>query len=110
MKFLLNALPGAIIPAQGISLDIWPTKPEDVPEDVVSAIGHADTATIVSGILGREIPCNRISVPPLKDQDEHYLALYQGPRLPEGTTVLPEGATLTFYRLHASALSYRWPE
>jgi len=30
--------------------------------DVVSAIGHADTARIVSGLLGVELPANRISV------------------------------------------------
>ncbi len=70
----------------------------DIPKDVVSAIGHADTARVVSGILGFEVACNRMQVS-LKPGDILYLAQYKGPRLPEGATTLPEGATLEFLRV-----------
>lgn len=69
---------------------------EDVPEDAVSAIGHPDTARILSGILGREIPTNRASVE-LGFRDKVYVAQYTGPRLPEGATVLPDGAKFQFF-------------
>ena len=69
--------------------------PSDVPVDAISAIGHADTARVVSGILGREIPANRVNVA-LEEGDVLYVAQYKGPRLEEGATKLPEGATLEF--------------
>lgn len=62
-----------------------------------SAVGHSDTAAIFSEILGTEVPENRISIPPLGAGTEQILAgLYTGPRLPEGATTLPEGATITW--------------
>lgn len=70
----------------------------DIPKDVVSAIGHADTARVVSGILGFEVACNRMQVS-LEPGDILYLAQYKGPRLPEGATTLPEGATLEFLKV-----------
>jgi hypothetical protein len=63
---------------------------------LVSAIGHADTARILSNILERDIPVNRISVT-LAEWDTAIVAQYTGPRLPEGATQLPEGAEIRFY-------------
>jgi hypothetical protein len=63
-----------------------------------SAIGHADTARILSGILGVDISTNRISVT-LNPGDSAIVAQYIGPRLPEGATQLPSGATIKFYYL-----------
>ena len=60
-----------------------------------SAIGHADTAAVVSSLLGIEIPSNRIS---LSIEDEEILvAQYTGPRLPEGAKTLPDGSEIRFY-------------
>lgn len=73
-------------------------NPDEVPADAVSVIGHADTARVVSGILGREIPANRVNVA-LEDDDILYVAQYKGPRLEEGATKLPEGATLEFVEI-----------
>lgn len=70
--------------------------PADVPANLTSAIGHVDTARIVSDMLGREIPANRITVS-LGLFDECIVAQYTGPRLPEGATTLPEGASLAFF-------------
>ena len=60
-----------------------------------SCIGHADTATVVSDVLGRKIEANRVNVI-LKKGDCMIIAQYIGPRLAEGTTKLPEGARIEF--------------
>ena len=59
-----------------------------------SIVGHADTAALFSNILGIHIPVNRVSV--IFDQPRTILLVgqYVGPRLPEGTTTLPEGARI----------------
>lgn len=61
-----------------------------------SAIGHADTANVLSNILERNIPVNRSTVS-LAEGDSAIVAQYIGPRLPEGATQLPEGATIKFF-------------
>jgi hypothetical protein len=61
-----------------------------------SAVGHADTATVLSDVLGMPVPCNRATVS-LKLGDKVIVAQYVGPRLPEGATKLPEGAKMKFY-------------
>ena len=61
--------------------------------DCVSAVGHADTAAVFSSVLGVEIPCNRVTVA-LKEGDVALVGQYSGPRLAEGATSLPEGATI----------------
>jgi hypothetical protein len=63
--------------------------------ELVSAIGHADTAVILSGMLEKTIPVNRVSVS-LDRGESIVVAQYSGPRLPEGTTILPEGAGFKF--------------
>ena len=61
-----------------------------------SAVGHADTAAVLSTVLGTEVPMNRTTL-----QMEHGVALlvgqYKGPRLEEGATALPEGATIEWW-------------
>lgn len=74
---------------------VKPIDSTEIPVDAVSCIGHADTARVVGNILGREVPCNRVNVT-LKKNDVLYVAQYKGPRLPEGATELPEGATIQF--------------
>lgn len=58
-----------------------------------SCIGHADTAAIVSGLIGQPLPAERATVK-LGHGDELLVAQYSGPRLEEGTTTLPEGANI----------------
>lgn len=60
-----------------------------------SAVGHADTAALVSQQLGIEVPVNRTSVK-LPPGSEAVVAQYVGPRLPEGTKVLPDGARIDY--------------
>ena len=69
----------------------------------VSTIGHADTASVVSNTLGLDIPANRASVT-LSYDDIIIVAQYSGPRLPEGATTLPEGATIKWWTVRKRTL------
>lgn len=60
---------------------------------IVSGVGHADTAKILSGLLGTEVLMNRVSIN-LSSLDLLLVGQYSGPRLPEGATELPPGATI----------------
>jgi hypothetical protein len=96
-KFLTNAFSiqmlerGGLVRFEEISL-------EDIPSDVVSAVGHADTANVLTNMLGFEVPVNRISIT-LDTETELFVAQLVGGRLPEGTTTLPEGFSFKFYRI-----------
>ena len=65
---------------------------------VISAVGHVDTATVLSSMLGVEIPQNRINLH-LEKGDSVYVAQIMGGRLPEGATTLPENFSLKFIRV-----------
>jgi hypothetical protein len=60
---------------------------------IESAVGHADTATVFGEQLGCSVPANRATVS-LKKGDVVLVGQYRGPRLPEGATTLPAGATI----------------
>jgi hypothetical protein len=64
-----------------------PTK--EVLASMESCIGHPDTAALVG------VVANRATVK-LELGEEFMVAQYIGPRLPEGTTTLPEGARIEF--------------
>lgn len=63
---------------------------------VTGAIGHATTAALVNGLLDVEIEHTRVNVV-FGENDDLLVAQYTGPRLPEGATVLPEGAAINFW-------------
>lgn len=58
-----------------------------------SAVGHADTAAVFSDVLGVPVACERKTVS-MEPGDTVLIGQYSGPRLPEGATALPEGATI----------------
>lgn len=66
--------------------------------DFKSAIGHQDTANVLSSVLGKPVQMNRVSI-----QLEHGVPLYVaqlcGGRLPERTTTLPEGFFFRFFKV-----------
>ena len=71
---------------------------------IESCIGHPDTATLFSTLLGIELPVNRISVKlddtrrvSLDDPPRLLVGQYTGPRLPEGCTTLPDGASIEWW-------------
>ena len=62
---------------------------------VESYVGHADTAVVISGILGIEVPaCRRFGT--LVPGETAIVAQVVGGRLPEGATTLPEGMSSQF--------------
>jgi hypothetical protein len=61
-----------------------------------SCIGHADTAAIISNMFNADVPMNRTTVK-LVPGDFLVVCQYSGPRLPEGTTTLPEGSKIEFF-------------
>ena len=84
------------------NVSICPVTAAEVAESgAESVIGHADTANVVSGILGKEVPMNRVSVK-LNPGDILYVAQVTGGRLPEGATTLPEGMDITFVKVMLS--------
>lgn len=78
-------------------------------DEVISIVGHADTAVVLGNELGIKVTPNRVTWQ--FDLDKHPFAggdgtvdveklmvgQYTGPRLPEGATELPEGATIKWY-------------
>lgn len=81
-----------------------PSEAAEVPMNAVSVVGHADTAAVLSSILGREVQVNRASIH-LNQGDVLYVAQLQGGRLPEGATTLPEGYKFNFIRVEMFAHS-----
>jgi len=73
---------------------------------VVSGVGHADTASVFSSILGTSVPMNRVSID-FSGLDLILVGQYSGPRLPEGTTSLPEGATIKWFTIQDVSAEYR---
>lgn len=66
--------------------------------DAQSAVGHASTAAVFAAVLGVDVPANRISVS-LNKGAEVLVGQYRGPRLEEGATTLPQGATIVWLRV-----------
>ena len=80
-------------------VQVTPVAVEDVKDaDFTSVVGHADTASVLTNVLGKEVAFNRASVR-LEDGDILYVAQVTGGRLPEGATTLPEGFALTFVKV-----------
>lgn len=60
-----------------------------------SAVGHADTAALYSNMLQAPVPVARKTIA-LVPGDELLVGQYRGPRLPEGASMLPEGASIVW--------------
>ncbi len=80
------------------NISVRPVDPWNIPHEIISCIGHPDTAAVVSAELGRDIPVNRTSVY-LRPGDALYVAQLVGGRLPEGATKLPEGFTIKYLKV-----------
>lgn len=61
-----------------------------------SYIGHRDLADLLTSMLGVTIGTNRSNYT-YEDGDVIAVAQYVGPRLPEGTNRLPDGAEIRFF-------------
>ena len=66
--------------------------------EVDSYVGHADTAAVISNLLGMEVPaCRRFGT--LVPGETALVAQVVGGRLPEGATTLPEGMSIQFFQV-----------
>lgn len=65
----------------------------EAQQGLESAVGHADTAAVFGSVLGTPVAANRTTIT-LKKGEEVLVGQYRGPRLPEGATELPTGATI----------------
>lgn len=65
--------------------------------EMQSAVGHDDTAWLLANELGLPVPVNRVSVKLDNPDIRAIIGQYVGPRLPEGTKTLPEGAKFEWW-------------
>ena len=98
--FLLNAFSVNMILESPVKVRFERIPLDEVVEHLrdalVSAVGHADTAAVLTKLLGMHVECNRYNIV-LRPPDVAILGQYTGPRLPEGATTLPEGAEIRWY-------------
>lgn len=96
---LINAFPLQIV-ADGSVLSVRAASHDEARAALAigSAVGHADTAAVLSAILGVPVPVARVTLPTSAEGDV-VVAQYSGSRLPEGATALPPGARLDFRRV-----------
>ena len=104
----LNMLEGdCILQCRTVSLEkvkeIWLDGRRIYLLDKETVIDHKDLAAIVGAMIGIPIRSSRESVW-LNPGDECLVAQYTGPRLPEGTTTLPEGAKIVWWHVGITAL------
>lgn len=84
---------------KGFNLRVEPISKEEIKNfNLVSAIGHADTAAVVSEQLGVTLPMQRISLK-LQSGESLIVAQLMGGRLPEGSTNLPEGFSISYVKV-----------
>ena len=104
MTKLFNAfsLQMRVSPKGGIEWEeISPEEARRLLKDGVdSYVGHQDMANVISAVLGISIPAQRRHGK-IEEGETIIVAQYDGGRLPEGTTELPEGAKITFLKVTA---------
>lgn len=96
VKFICNAFSLNMLSSLTANIrciEVTAAQAAEIAEGAASAVGHADTAAVFSSVLGACVPSARITVT-LNKGDSVLVGQYSGPRLPEGATTLPEGATV----------------
>lgn len=90
--YIGNAFSLQMLDAFPCSVRITEVSRQDIPDNAISVVGHQDTANVLG------VAFNRVSVT-LHKGDVLFVAQVVGGRLPEGTTVLPDGFSLKFLRV-----------
>lgn len=96
MKYLGNAFSLNMLASLPASVQVTEVSPQAAATraaESVSVVGHADTAAVFASVLGCAVPANRATVT-LRQGDELLVGQYRGPRLEEGASTLPPGATI----------------
>jgi hypothetical protein len=86
---MLSAFP-ATVKVEEVSLE---TARRLVKDGFESFVGHPDACRVYGELLQVTVPMNRVSVQ-LGFSEVSLVGQYSGPRLPEGATMLPEGANI----------------
>lgn len=97
---ITNAFSLNMLSTLNANITVRPISPGDVRDITTdqgfqSAIGHPDTAAIVSQQLSLDIPAQRQTIT-LEPGHRIIVAQYRGPRLEAGATELPDGATIEY--------------
>jgi hypothetical protein len=100
MIYLVNAFSLNMIEGP-VELQVLPLHKEEVAvflknREFISAIGHKETADILTNELGLDVKHNRITIK-LGKNDIAIVVQYTGPRLEEGATKLPKVAQIQYY-------------
>jgi hypothetical protein len=80
----------AVIETQPVSLE---EARRLVARGFESFVGHINTAAVFSGLLGVRVQMKRRNIR-FRPGETALVGQYFGPRLPEGATTLPAGATI----------------
>ncbi len=84
------------------NIQIQPITSQEVQQILqqgfISAVGHQDTANVLSNILGVPVSANRININFRKDTIL-IVAQLTGGRLPEGAVALPDGFSFKFVKV-----------
>jgi len=105
MRFICNAFSINMLSNDDVSVVFRKLTEDDqileMTEDAVCCIGHRDLLAVVQAQFPT-IPNPKTDRPTVSVTrgDELLVAQYRGPRLPEGTTQLPEGATIEWWYVH----------
>lgn len=94
MNYLGNAFSLQMVETP-CTVEVQEVQPREIPSDLVSCIGHEDTAAVVGNIIDKFVPVNRINIR-LVPGDVLYVAQVTGGRLPEGAKTLPSDLALKF--------------
>ena len=73
----------------------------------LQAVGHKETATLLTDMLGYPVGCTRLTLT-LNEDDVLIVAQYRGPRLELGATTLPEGAAIEFVAVYFEPVYACW--
>lgn len=82
-----------VFPATVVFTEVTATVAADYAHHAESCVGHEPTAAVFSEVLGIPVKTNRATVT-LRHGEAILVGQYRGPRLEEGITKLPEGATI----------------
>ncbi len=98
MIYVSNAFSLNMLASKNCQISVKGVNPKQVRQLLegevwVSVVGHAPTAAMLSENTGVDIRFNRVTAK-LQPGDTLFVGQYSGPRLEEGATTLPEGATI----------------
>ena len=101
MRYLANAFSLNMLAVNSGSLRFNEVSTEHASnyikqQEYVSAVGHADTAKVFGSELRCDVATNRLTLK-IGQGDTVLVGQYSGPRLEEGATTLPIGASIKWF-------------